>query len=130
MFLQKSRHLPNPHHCSLPDIDDTHTAFDPPIADSHVFLRDCHLALGLFELDNWVERLDVAARKRSKVHRERTAGTQRDVNAHSLRRRRVERGEKRVGGVNELWVSGRRSLEGKKKLWQEGEDARGSQGVQ
>src|ERR1700730_13793729 len=105
--------LTDTHDGSLADIDDAHPAFHPPIAH-HLHLLTpslsfspmtkvgAHLALCLLELDDRVERLDVATGKRGKVHRKRVTRAQRAVHAQRLRWRRVVRGEERVRGVSEL----------------------------
>ena len=70
----------------------TYPTFHPPVAHSlHTLTHSAtHLAFGLLEIDDRVERLDVAARKRRQLYRKRVAGAQRAVHAQGLRWRRAE----------------------------------------
>ena len=60
------------HDSRLADVDDAHPTFRPPIAHNLHALAlalalSTHLAFGLLELDDRVESLDVAARKRREM---------------------------------------------------------------
>ena len=61
-----------------------------------------HLVLDLLELDNRVERREIAARKHGKVHRGRMSGVQSEVHAQGLRGRCGVGGENGVTSMLDL----------------------------
>ena len=93
------------HDSGLADVNDAYPTFHPPIAHNLRALalsQSTHLAFGLLELNDRVERLDVSTCKRREMHRERVASAHRAVHAQGLRRGRVKWSEEGVGSVRGL----------------------------